>query len=264
MAFTSDLTIDEVLLIEEVGFEPVDLVLGSSYFHIGWQYSSWSANEELTQISAMMLDARHTAMARMMEQTIAAKADGVLGLRLEIEREGHNAEFTAIGTAVRRRKGDGVQWRRPRGEPFSCDLSGADFWALVRGGFRPMGLSCGVCVYHVAHQGLAGWFKTVGNNVEMPTFTQALYEARELAMGRMQAEAWALGGTAGLVGVTVEEGSHGWDSHVIEYSALGTAIVPIGDPAHEVHESPTVVLVAQDWEPPPAGAPAVAAKPAAT
>jgi hypothetical protein len=35
-AFTSDLTIDELLLVEEVGFEPVELVLGTSYFHTGW------------------------------------------------------------------------------------------------------------------------------------------------------------------------------------------------------------------------------------
>ena len=68
-------------------------------------------------------------------------------------------------------------------------------------------------------------------------------------MERMQGDAWRMGGTAGLVGVNVEEGSHGWDSHVIEFSAMGTAILPIGDPTHEVHESPDVVLVAQDWEP---------------
>ena len=51
MAFTSDLTIDEVLLIEEVGFEPVDFVLGSGYFHIGWQSAAFFQNQELTAIS---------------------------------------------------------------------------------------------------------------------------------------------------------------------------------------------------------------------
>ena len=31
--------------------------------------------------------------------------------------------------------------------------------------------------------------RQIGRNVEMPNFTQALYEARELAMERMQTEA---------------------------------------------------------------------------
>ena len=47
----------------------------------------------------------------------------------------------------------------------------------------------GNCVYHVARQGMLASLKQVGRNVEMPNFTQALYEARELAMERMQTEA---------------------------------------------------------------------------
>jgi uncharacterized protein YbjQ (UPF0145 family) len=64
-----------------------------------------------------------------------------------------------------------------------------------------------------------------GRNVEMPNYTQALYDARELAMQRMQTEAQELG-AAGIVGVTLTERSHGWGSHVIEFFAIGTAIVP--------------------------------------
>ena len=52
----------------------------------------------------------------------------------------------------------------------------------------------GTCVYHVAHQGLGGWVKRIGRNAEMPNFTQALYDARELAMERMQTEAESLAG----------------------------------------------------------------------
>ena len=59
-------------------------------------------------------------------------ADGVVGMRLEMEREGHHAEFVAMGTAVRRRTGDGAAWRDRHGRPFTSDLSGVDFWALVR------------------------------------------------------------------------------------------------------------------------------------
>jgi uncharacterized protein YbjQ (UPF0145 family) len=80
----------------------------------------------------------------------------------------------------------------------------------------------------------------------MPAVTQGLYEARELAMGRLQYDAMTAGATAGLVGVVVDESNHGWDNHVIEMIALGTGVAPILDASHEVHEPPTMIIGAQD------------------
>jgi uncharacterized protein YbjQ (UPF0145 family) len=249
MPFTSDLTIDELLLVEEVGFEPLDLVLGSSYFHIGWSSAPWSTNMELGEISAMMLGARHLAMQRLVEQAMAAGADGVVGMRIEMERHDHNAEFVAVGTAVKRRAGDGAAWRDRYGRPFTCDLSGGDFWALVRAGYRPVMLAHGVCVYHIAHQSLGQWWKSLGQanaNQEHVAFTAGLYEARELAMGRMQAEAFDAGATAGVVAVEVREESHGWDSHVLELVAVGTGVARIEAAGHETHEPAKAVLFVHD------------------
>ena len=56
-------------------------------------------------------------------------------------------------------------------------------------GHVPQGLVMGTCVYHIAHRKLTQALGSVGQNVELPNFTQALYEARELAMTRMQDEA---------------------------------------------------------------------------
>jgi uncharacterized protein YbjQ (UPF0145 family) len=252
-AFTSDLTIDELLLVEEVGFEPVELVLGTSYFHTGWAPSAWSQNMELTQISAMMLGARRTAMDRMLAHAQALGADGIVGMRIDMEREGHHSEFTAFGTAVRRRDGKGAAWRDRHGRPFTCDLSGEDFWGLVRGGFRPLALCHGVCVYHVAHKTLGQWFSSLSqttSNMEQPQFTQALYDAREIAMARIQADATDVGGE-GLVGVEIRESSHGWEAHIMEFVGVGTAITPIRDATHEVHEPPKVVMFTDDDAAPP-------------
>ena len=58
----------------------------------------------------------------------------------------------------------------------------------------------GTCVYHIAHQRFWQTIGNVGQNVEIPQFTEALYDARELAMSRMQAEAEALQ-AEGIVGV---------------------------------------------------------------
>ena len=72
-----------------------------------------------------------------------------------------------------------------------------------------------------------GWLNEIsgydGQNVELPNFTQALYEARELAMTRMQDEATQLQ-ASGIVGVRLEEKSHQWGSHTIEFLAIGTAV----------------------------------------
>ncbi len=83
----------------------------------------------------------------------------------------------------------------------------------------------GSCVYHVAHRGMLQSMAQTGRNVELANFTQALYDARELAMERMQSEAQEIK-AEGIVGVQLQETSHGWGSHTIEFFAVGTAIVP--------------------------------------
>jgi uncharacterized protein YbjQ (UPF0145 family) len=60
-----------------------------------------------------------------------------------------------------------------------------------------------------------------------------------VAMERMQAEAEAVQ-AEGIVGVQLNEGNHGWGSHVIEFFAIGTAIVPYGED-HQI-QAPTTVL----------------------
>jgi hypothetical protein len=64
-------------------------------------------------------------------------------------------------------------------------------------------------------------------------------------MERMQWDARDAGGV-GLVGVEVRESSHGWESHIIEFVGVGTAILPIADESHEVHEPARVVMFTDD------------------
>src|SRR3954465_11424964 len=40
--FTSDLSVNEFLLVKEAGFAPLGLVVGSSIYHIGFQQSAWN------------------------------------------------------------------------------------------------------------------------------------------------------------------------------------------------------------------------------
>jgi uncharacterized protein YbjQ (UPF0145 family) len=238
--FTSDLSINEFLLVNQSGFEPMGLVLGSSIYHIGFQQANWSQNQEMGVLTQAMYHARELAMTRMEEEADQLGADGVVGVRLDIGRYewgAELAEFIAVGTAVRHRGGE--LHRAPNGRPFTSDLSGQDFATLLRAGYRPVGLVMGNCVYHVAHQGLRASWRQIGRNTEMPNYTQALYEARELAMERMQTEADELQ-AGGIVGARIQQKSHGWGSHVIEFFAIGTAVVPTST-EHQI-ETPALVL----------------------
>ncbi|HET9074967.1 MAG TPA: heavy metal-binding domain-containing protein [Solirubrobacteraceae bacterium] len=225
--FTSDLSVNEYLCVEKAGFEPVGLVVGSSIYHVGFQFQSLRQNQELDVLSQAMYHARELAMTRMEEEADQLGADGVVGVRLDIGRYewgADMAEFIAIGTAVRHK--GGKLHRAPNGRPFTSDLSGQAFWTLMQTGKRPVGLVMGSCVYHVAHRGVLQTMRQAGRNVELETYTQALYDARELAMERMQAEAQQIGDDVlGIVEVKLRENSHGWGSHVIEFFAVGTAVI---------------------------------------
>ena len=238
--FTSDLSVDEFLLVKQAGFDPLGLVLGSSIYHIGFQQAMWNQSQELGVLTQAMYHARELAMTRMEEEADQLGADGIVGVRLDIGRYEWGAdlaEFISVGTAVKHRGGE--LHRAPNGRPFTSDLSGQDFAKLLRAGYRPVGLVMGNCVYHVGRQGMLASLKQVGRNVEMPNYTQALYEARELAMERMQNEADELQ-AGGIVGARIVERSHGWGSHVIEFFAIGTGVVATSE-EHEI-DKPAMVL----------------------
>jgi uncharacterized protein YbjQ (UPF0145 family) len=238
--FTSDLSVNEFLLVKQAGFEPLGLVLGSSIYHIGFQQAMWNQSQELGVLTQAMYHARELAMTRMEEEADQLGADGIVGVRLDIGRYEWGAdlaEFIAVGTAVKHREGE--LHRAPNGRPFTSDLNGQDFATLLRAGYRPVGLVMGNCVYHVGRQGMIASLKQIGRNVEMPNYTQALYEARELAMERMQNEADELRAN-GIVGARIVERSHGWGSHVIEFFAIGTGVVVTRED-HEI-ERPAMVL----------------------
>ena len=175
--FTSDLSVNEFLLVRQAGFQPLGLVIGSSIYHIGIQLASYRQNQELTVLSQAMYEARELAMTRMEEEAEQLGADGVVGVRLDIGRYewGENmAEFIAVGTAVKHR--GGVLHRAPSGRPFTSDLTGQEFWTLLQTGHRPVGMVMGSCVYHVAHQSMRQSLRNTGQNVELPNYTQALYD----------------------------------------------------------------------------------------
>ncbi len=197
-------------------------------------------------------------MGRMEEEAEALGADGVVGVRLEVNLHAWGqqiAEFIAIGTAVRH-KGGGGRFRNKAGKPFTSDLSGQDFWTLLHTGYRPVGMVMGNCVYYVGPS--ATGFMDPSRGGELTEFTEALYNAREEAMDRLEEEAEALE-AEGVVGVSIRNQQHAWrgfwgrffqanlqnfQGEVIEFFVLGTAVVRRDD-EHPLPE-PKLMMRADD------------------
>jgi uncharacterized protein YbjQ (UPF0145 family) len=223
--FTSDLSVSEYVLLGEAGFEPLGFVVGSSIYHVGLQVGRWSQNQELQVLTQAMYNARELAMSRMQSEADHLGADGVVGveLRMQMYAWGQDVlEFVATGTAVRAMAGTGAH-RAPDGRAFASDLSAQDFFRLLASGAVPVAFVLGTCVYHIAHQSVMQSLRQAGQNQEMIQFTQGVYEARELALARMQAEA-AQAQSSGIVGVAVKVSNHVWGAHATEFLATGTAI----------------------------------------
>src|SRR5271170_2385408 len=223
--FTSDLSVSEYVLLGEAGFEPLGFVVGSSIYHIGIQVARWGQNQELQVLTQAMYSARELAMTRMEAEAEHLGADGIVGVQLRMQSYvwGQDVlEFLATGTAVKAAAGTGAH-RTPDGRPFTSDLSAQDFFRLLAGGSVPVAFVLGTCVYHIAHQSVMQSLRQAGQNQEMPQFTQGIYDARELALSRMQAEA-TQAKASGIVGVNVAVNNHVWGEHATEFLATGTAI----------------------------------------
>jgi uncharacterized protein YbjQ (UPF0145 family) len=239
--FTSDLSINEYALLHGAGFEPVELVMGVSVFHVGYQVSGLRQQQELKVLTEAMYRSRWNAMARMQAEADSLGADGIVGVRLEWRRHGEageHVEFLAVGTAVRFTAAPGT-FRRDNGQAFTSHLSGQDLVTLLGTGRAPVAFVLGNCVYHVAAQGFMQTLKQMGRNTEMPQWTQGNYEARELAMSRMQAEA-ERDGADGVVGVRFNVHNYVWGIHTLEFYADGTAVRRRGNAAATI--TPTYTL----------------------
>ena len=238
-AFTSDLSVDELAALRQLGYRPLSLVMGSSMYQIGWVQGGYSRfgmgmgwvppePQENLPLTRALTDARHLALCRLMREAEGLGAEGVVGVRLVIrswEWAQGMAEFTVLGTAVRR---DGPA---PAAGPFISTLSGQDMAKLATTGQRPLGVALGASAW-TAMAFFGGLMGGMGSwsNQEVSSFTRALHLAQHQSRGRMAAEATALGGE-GVVGVELEShileyqtGSEQVQGRIVQWVALGTAV----------------------------------------
>jgi uncharacterized protein YbjQ (UPF0145 family) len=102
---------------------------------------------------------------------------------------------------------------------FTSDLSVNEFLLTRRAGLRPLSQVMGSSIYHVGWRYLG---RTMGSG-EIASVTDALNEARILALGRLKQEAQGVGADI-VVGVHLNRAGYEWAADVIEFSAVGTAM----------------------------------------
>jgi uncharacterized protein YbjQ (UPF0145 family) len=252
-AFTSDLSIGDYALCDQLGLRPIHQVMGSSIYQMGYQGATYgmmmggSIITELDVLSQAWNEVRENALGRLASEARELGADAVVGVQLRTGAHDFAEgaiEYVVVGTAVRR-EGAGR-----RDHPVLTELSVSDYAKLVQAGIEPAGIAAWSSVFFAAYSfgsmmanqrqgGMGSLMGVQSYNYELREFTQALYSAREQVMQSMGAQAQNMGAT-GIVGVRINHsmrrqdvGSGGAGASrsglVVEFHAIGTAITEAAD-----------------------------------
>ncbi|MBX3110708.1 MAG: heavy metal-binding domain-containing protein [Fimbriimonadaceae bacterium] len=105
---TSDLTCEEMWNMVNLGYMPLELVLGVSVYSLGLAGGIAAAIKsftkgEINEMTTMIYEARENAVAHLQRDAARVGADDVVGIKTYVYALGGGViEFMAIGTAVKR------------------------------------------------------------------------------------------------------------------------------------------------------------------
>jgi uncharacterized protein YbjQ (UPF0145 family) len=234
---TSDLSVDEALLLHAAGWEPIDLVCGVCVVSVPVGVWNWGQGA-ISLASDAHNAAISGAVAQIRGECAKVHGHGVVGVRVQVEVRTHHIDVELVGTAVRP-----VGGKDGGGTPFVSDLSARDFTLLDGAGWVPVGLAFGASFVYAPRRTAGQAMQQKTQNVELTNFTEAMYSARESAMERMQRSALDVGGQ-GVVEVKVTEGPMSFARHAVGFTAWGTAVRLVAESHRYI--SPEVVLPLDD------------------
>ncbi|MGI4792076.1 MAG: heavy metal-binding domain-containing protein [Janthinobacterium lividum] len=79
--FTSNLSVNELALTATEGIRPLGQVMGSTVYHVGWQYTPMYSSTELVTLTHAQYHARLLAISRLQQEARLLGAHGVIGVR---------------------------------------------------------------------------------------------------------------------------------------------------------------------------------------
>jgi len=230
--FTSNLSPEETALLRREGYQSRGIVTGSAVYHVGQAYASTQGDCEVQVLSEAYNEACRLAVGRMREELRHIGGHGVVGVRLSMVRHEwaeKTVEVQVMGTAV---EGPGA----PPKDPWMCDLSGQEWWALHRAGYEPAALVWGHCTWFLLTTQQDEWNERSYQNVEIVHWSAGLSTARHHAMRHLLEQAKAFHAT-GVCGVRIdrkldevhlsgpgEDPAYEREHHNLVISIIGTAI----------------------------------------
>lgn len=219
----------ELAALQEMKVQPLGQVIGNCVL-VPLLTGVRGDSGEIAAMSELQTKGWGEALTRLMERATAIGANGVLAVRIEqveIAANPRTVQFVMQGTAVKDPRSYGAK-------PYVTNLLPSDLLALRRGGFLPKALAIGNCAWHQV-----AWRFTpkrsgplqVWANEEISELTQGCYEARSVALQRME-EIGRREAGKGIVGVTVSNHVSGFvdprgmntSSVVCSFGAVGTVV----------------------------------------
>jgi uncharacterized protein YbjQ (UPF0145 family) len=214
--FVCSLSGNEVYCLHQKGFVPGELVVGNSVRSLGLVGSIGSsfrtlAGGEVENITALISEGRHAAMARLVDEARRHGAHGVTGVTTELSSLAGYTEFLSQGTGI------GASTAIPF---FTTSASGTELFCHLEAGYTPISFVMGNVAYALGlGRGIAGGLSTLARG-EVTQYSEMYNRIRHLALFRMRREAAAVGANA-VVDVRIDLRPFG--PGVVELLMTGTA-----------------------------------------
>ncbi|MBV9576890.1 MAG: heavy metal-binding domain-containing protein [Gammaproteobacteria bacterium] len=210
----------------DAGFNPHSFVFGNVAYSIGVGGGLKGLGRslirgEVKEFTEIYNSTRHLALSRIKEEAKLVKANAVIGIETNIMSLYGAQEMIMVGTAATHPNLNAYQQ-----DPVTSSLTNVELWNLVNLGYLPIKMVIGVSVYSL---GFGGSLKSVlgiliGGKID--TMTQLLYEAREKALARIQADANECGADE-VVGAKTYIFDMG--GGLVEFMVIGTAVKKFSD-----------------------------------
>jgi uncharacterized protein YbjQ (UPF0145 family) len=220
--FTSAGSAQELYCHIDAGYAPLQHVFGNIAYSPGVGGSLAASLKtmvrgEITEYSDIFNSTRHKALERIVNQAKACRANSVVGIRTSIMLWHGAHEMLMTGTAALNPDLPDQHLNAP----VTSDLTGEELWAMTSLGYAPVKLLISASVYSL---GIAGGFKAAFKAFtkgEISDLTTLIHDAREVAVGRLKAEADSLGAddVVGVKTYIVQLGDA-----LVEFLAVGTAV----------------------------------------
>jgi len=199
------------------GLAPAEIVVGNSVRSLGLAGAIGSgfrtlAGGEVENITALISEGRHAAIARLVEEARRHGAHGVTGVTTELSSLAGYTEFLSQGTSVH------AHASNPNF--FTTSASGTELYCHLDAGYTPISFVMGNVAYALGiGRGISGGLSTLAQG-EVRQYSEMYNRIRHLALFRLRHEAASVGANA-VVDVRIDLRPFG--PGVVELLMTGTA-----------------------------------------